>query len=156
MERTLRRHSNCLQCNKEIIFLVSQRSGKYCSKKCWGLHKRKTTNCLTCKKEFSYPVSRLKQGKAKFCSVGCYHKYIYKGGITLTKDGYIRYVKTKQLQHRYVMEKYLRRELTKNEEVHHINGIKGDNRLENLEVVIKSMHYGRVKCPHCNKKFKVK
>lgn len=57
------------------------------------------------------------------------YRYNLKGYISiLCEDGKMR------LEHRVVMEKHLNRQLLPEENVHHINGIKNDNRIENLEL----------------------
>ena len=48
-------------------------------------------------------------------------------------DGYI-------LEHRYIMEKHTKHILNNNEVVHHINGNKLDNRIENLMIYNRSTH----------------
>lgn len=56
----------------------------------------------------------------------------YKGG-THSNNGYIRLgTQDKRYQHRKVMEDYLGRELTREEHVHHIDGNKTNNNIENL------------------------
>jgi len=46
----------------------------------------------------------------------------------------------KKREHRKIIEEYLGRKLTKDEIVHHINGIPTDNRIENLQVVTRGEH----------------
>lgn len=72
----------------------------------------------------------------------------WKGGRSFTHKGYV-YIRVPKdypgarshgyiLEHRFIMQEAIGRPLTSREVVHHKNGDRGDNRLENLELCVNS------------------
>lgn len=136
--------------------------------KLWGKCKTQRysafiNKCSICNNNY-YCINK----KRKFCSLDCAGIAVgninknycpkkdkspsWKGGRHKNKKGYImihcpdhpykgnrNYVS----EHRLVMEKYLGRYLTKGENVHHKNGIRDDNRIENLELWVKTQPCGQ-------------
>lgn len=109
--------------------------------------------CQKCKKIFEKPKWRIRETEKKgsiyhFCSTNCYKEYrkgnnhpLYKGGRWITSDGYIRIIKSKHpeadksgciLEHRYLVEKKIGRYLKYGEVVHHIDGDRQNNNIDNL------------------------
>ena len=107
-------------------------------------------------------LNSLKVGRTKTLYNG--HGPNWKGGRKKNPQGYVLvylpshpqaqggYVK----EHRLVMEQKLNRLLIASELVHHKNGVKDDNRPENLILVVREKHYGKILCPHCNQEFLIK
>lgn len=94
----------------------------------------------------------------KIVKKGDYNYAIVFGHPFSTENSYV-------LHHRIVVENHLGRLLNPNEIVHHKNGIKTDNRIENLEVMSNVAHarlhattgnqMSLVKCPCCKIVFEI-
>ena len=152
---------NCKICGKEFKTYpsdIKNGGGICCSRKCGFISmsgrrvKRINTKCQYCHKEFETTQWNLDYGWSKYCSRICSGKSkvgefnpAYKSvhePLTM-RNGYIKVWVTYgkyELEHRIVMETHLGRKLGRFETVHHINGDKKDNRIENLELMSLSEH----------------
>lgn len=112
---------------------------------------KKKFECYFCKKEFiDWEANR--PCKRVFCSRKCKGSFMktqtgqqaihWKNARTNHNGGYFIITREckPQLEHRFVMEEFLGRKLSKNEHIHHLNGNKKDNKLENLILLTNSEH----------------
>lgn len=107
----------CLDCNK-----LKSRKGNYC-RKCGYRHRIRPSGLV-------YKIKVINKGW-----------FVNKGGWTDEK-GYKRVkIGGKNIrEHVFIISNFLCRKLYEHEVVHHINGNKTDNRLDNLQVVNKVDH----------------
>lgn len=130
----------CIVCKKSFLPKRKDCSGKYCSPKCY--HKIPVWNKgLT--KEMDERVKKYGKSGSK-TKKGMWFRENnprWKGGKSKHTEGYILILKPNHpfcdsrgyvFEHRLMMEKKIGRYLKPKERVHHLNGIKNDNRPENL------------------------
>lgn len=142
----------CPTCGTPVYRQQGQPNKRFCSKPCRDQANRKGVEkaCEGCGTAMmvvpSYPNKR-------FCSRPCYEAHRIKrsgigrmhNGREVIKDhaGYLRIwqpdhpmaTQGRILEHRWVMEQSLDRYLRTDEHVHHLNGVKDDNRPENLQLM---------------------
>ena len=142
------RELKCFVCGRTFQNYISPAELKYsvrrvCSKECKAklnsLDKTKGEYriCKRCGKRFWVRPSEDRRGyRRKYCSKFCYTPT--ERGKSISIDNY--YVINGKKLHRTIMEEHLGRRLLSSEIVHHKNGNKLDNRLENLEVITRGEH----------------
>lgn len=118
---SIERHLIKLICNKCGKEFRGRKSQKYCSHKC-------SSDAISGKNSPNWKGGRI--------ATRGYVRISTKGHPRATKQGYV-------YEHIIVMEKILGRLLKKHENVHHINGVKDDNRPENLELWTTSQPKGQ-------------
>jgi len=143
----------CQKCGNVFEKIKSAYKPKFCSDKCrmqsqkdlgrMGHKDRMTAptfSCPQCKgiferKRLIWRGKSIGFDKRVFCGRKCANEAQNKGG-TIHHTGYrIIHVNGKPIaEHRHIMELHLGRPLKPYENVHHRNGIRDDNRLENLEL----------------------
>lgn len=138
----------CRYCHKEFELPASEtrvKEGKvhYCSMECRDNARRsgKNVKCLQCGKDF-YST------RIKFCSRECaceykkahyqHKEYMENGYVVRYQNGYNKKGNVKV--HRAVMEAHIGRRLSEDEIVHHIDGDKTNNSIDNLVIMSRSEH----------------
>jgi len=120
----------CNGCGKK--FETKRAAALYCNQACRFPKRRVNTyKCRNCGNQIKSKIAR------KFCDRDCFYEYQTENAQgSVNEDGYVIISVDGLLkkQHRHVMEQHLGRALIRSETVHHKNGIRDDNRIENLEL----------------------
>ena len=147
----------CARCGEKI----GHRSKKYCSIRCAREARKDNSRvvrvCSYCKKEFERRYSETRYQKHDFCSKKCMGLFLRLQPTPKSEKGIDKIVWRSHRtgyfigtvdgavvrRSRYTVEKSLGRKLLPEESIHHKNGIRNDDCIENLELWSCTHPYGQ-------------
>jgi endogenous inhibitor of DNA gyrase (YacG/DUF329 family) len=147
--------ATCEACGT-VFYPINAGPNRFCSVACHNIGQTKTPvdlSCEHCGKAFQVKPSA---SERRFCSKECEGRSRWKRvqgrthngkPVLHNPQGYVKIWEPSLdprrswvLEHRYVVEQAIGRKLRADEHVHHVNGDRADNRLENLEVIDPTSH----------------
>ena len=122
----------CGACFRRYPSLAPKGDRAFCSQKCWVASQppKLRVCCTGCGKEFPKHRSRYR-GVRQFCSFACKRAHKFPGSLNGDRYRTIAVDGRRVLEHRFVVERHLGRKLTRSEVVHHIDGDRTNNAIEN-------------------------
>lgn len=163
----------CRNCKAEFFVNYPSSGRTNCSSQCRGVKQKVRSDAGTRKSEWmtfqcpcgefiERPAWKAKEQQFQYCNSECTEKFrplpkgrpasVSKKSVMI--DGYVwiylppeqrpqGWHRSRYPEHRQVMREILGRDLLPGENVHHINGVRSDNRAENLELWLTSQPKGQ-------------